>query len=120
MQQAARHTLHAAKDRETSKKRDYALLVQLFGHRFSPFVFETHGGLGPEAVAFVDLLCEHARTRPGEDVSGPFRFHLLSAISIIIQRANAQLIHDAYKQSRTRAEATRMSGRPQVVGARCP
>ena len=120
VQQAARHTLHAAKDRETSKKRDYALLVQLFGHRFSPFVFETHGGLGPEAVAFVDLLCEHARTRPGEDVSGPFRFHLLSAISIIIQRANAQLIHDAYKQSRTRAEATRMSGRPQVVGARRP
>ena len=36
---AARHTLHAAKARETDKKRAYALLIQLYGARFSPFVF---------------------------------------------------------------------------------
>ena len=70
-----------------------------FGVQFSPFVFETHGGLGEKAMEFVDKLSLHAAARPGASSRGNFRFHLLSSLSVIIQRANAQLVAHHYVQS---------------------
>ena len=74
-------------------------MVAAFGVQFSPFVFETHGGLGDKALEFVDKLSLHAAARPGASSRGNFRFHLLSSLSVIIQRANAQLVAHHYVQS---------------------
>ncbi len=65
----------------------------------SPFVFETHGGLGDKAMEFIDSsLCT---PRPGlaRRLEEIFRFHLLSSLSVIIQRANAQLVAHHYVPS---------------------
>ena len=51
--------------------KDYAIwtharpMVTAFGVQFSPFVFQTHGGLGDKAIEFVDKLSLHAAARPG-------------------------------------------------------
>ena len=101
---AARTSLHAAHRRETEKNGHYAELVRLYQLPFLPFVFETHGALGPRAMHFIDELSQHAQSRPGAATSGDFRFQLLSRISIIVQTANAQLMRDAYVASRSAAQ----------------
>jgi len=111
---AARRTLSAASKREQTKNAAYARLVTMFGHQFSPFVFETHGGLGVQAMEFIDKLCLHASDRPGFRVQGQFRYHLLSALSVIIQTANAQFVSDHYQQCRVAAGF--QPGNPLVVG----
>ena len=89
-------------------------MVAAFGVQFSPFVFETHGGLGDKAMEFVDKLSLHAAARPGASSRGNFHFHLLSSLSVIIQRANAQLVAHHYVQS---YDASRyQSGRVLQVG----
>jgi len=93
---AARHTLHAAGSREREKNAHYSALVRLPGVQFFPFVFETLGGLSERAIEFVDKLSMHARARPGAVAVGSFKYHLLSAISVIIQTCNANLVNDAY------------------------
>ena len=81
---AARRTLSAASAREQTKITQYGPMVAAFGVQFSPFVFETHGGLGDKAMEFVDKLSLHAAARPGASSRGNFRFHLLSSLSVII------------------------------------
>ena len=72
---AARRTLSAAQARETEKNTHYGRMVMAFGVQFSLFVFETHGGLGPKAMEFIDKLAHHAEARPGASSRGSFRFH---------------------------------------------
>ena len=96
---AARRSLSCAMSRETSKNNHYAGMVQRFQIEFQPFVFETHGALGPSAVAFIDRLSNYADRRPGAETDGSFKFQLMSRISIIIQVANAELTATAYSAS---------------------
>jgi hypothetical protein len=114
---AARSSLHAARRRETEKNNHYAELVRLYQLPLVPFVFETHGALGPRAMNFIDELSQHAQGRPGSEVSGAFRFQLLSRISVIVQTANAQLMRDAYTDSRMAAHRVWIPvGSPPTVG----
>ena len=96
---AARRSLSCATAREASKNSHYADMRQRFQIEFLPFVFETHGALGPSAMAFIDRLSEYADRRPGTEADGSFKFQLLARVSVIIQTANAELTATTYSAS---------------------
>ena len=104
LEAASRRTLSAAASRRQSKISQYRNLPQLFHVVFTPFVFETHGGLDSIAIDFVDKLAAESRHRlGGRSISGDFKYHLLSAISVIIQKSNAQVLIEAFANSHGRA-----------------
>ena len=63
---------------------------QRFQIEFLPFVFETHGALGPSAMAFIDRLSEYADRRPGTEADGSFKIQLLARVSVIIDIQTAK------------------------------
>jgi hypothetical protein len=109
---ASKRTRAAASLREQEKNTHYATMVRLHGVKFFPFVFETLGGLGKAAIEFAEKLAYHARAVPGSAAAGSFRHHLLSAISVIVQSCNADLVNFAYVESNDRD-----TGRPRHTAA---
>ena len=113
--QSARHTLSSAHEREVQKNAQHALLSQRHDVSVVPFVFETHGGLGPRAIEFIDKLVLHDRGRAYEDSRKSFRHTILSAISVTIQRCNAAMVYDAYQLCQGRASANRANATGRVL-----
>ena len=114
---AARRSLSCATAREASKNSHYADMRQRFQIEFLPFVFETHGALGPSAMAFIDRLSEYADRRPGTEADGSFKFQLLARVSVIIQTANAELTATTYSASIAAAQRHwRPAGSAPAVG----
>ena len=97
------------------KNAQHALLSQRHDVSVVPFVFETHGGLGPRAIEFIDKLVLHDRGRAYEDSRKSFRHTILSAISVTIQRCNAAMVYDAYQLCQGRASANRANATGRVL-----
>ena len=61
----------AAKQREEEKIAKYGTLVRNMGCKFTPYVAETTGGLGPGAFSLLELIKKYAKARPAAQA---FRF----------------------------------------------
>ena len=88
--QGSKTPLAVAKLRETAKHRKYDAQAAKERIKFYPFVMETFGGVGKEAVAFIkkisNLHYEHSPVPVHRNALSSFIFR---SLSIILQRGNA-------------------------------
>ena len=87
--------LGAAEFREAEKRKKFQHISQLEKSHFYPFVLETLGAIGNAAQKVLGMLATGARYVPVQ-FRGPsgFRLHLVSALSIALQRGNAMAIFE--------------------------
>lgn len=90
--QAARTAGGAAQAKEKEKERHYAGQPAATAYSFVPFVVETHGRLGKQAMDFLDRLGEHAALRAdGAFTKASFVEGLLKDVSAELVRWNGHL-----------------------------
>jgi len=88
--QASRSPLAAAKLREAIKKSKYGVQALEEKVTFTPFVLETYGGLGKEAVKFVRKISHlYADQSPTPVGRSAFASLITRTLSILLQRGNA-------------------------------
>jgi hypothetical protein len=97
------HPTLAAKDGAGAKRRKYAAIASRHDAELIPFVVETCGGLGPDAIALLDVIsgaaAEHLSLWSREDVATD----LLHSVAIAVQKGNAMTILGAHAAALLRA-----------------
>ena len=92
-----------AKDMEGRKRRKYAAIASRHDAELLPFVVETCGGLGPDALALLDLISgaasEHLSLWSREDAATD----VLHSVAIAIQKGNAMTMLGAHAAALLRA-----------------
>ena len=82
--------LYAADTRERFKHNKYDVIAADEKCPFIPFVMETFGGYGKEALAFLSRLSKcHSSLSTTPAPKGAFRTHVSRALSICLQKGNA-------------------------------
>ena len=93
--------LKTAKDAETEKHKMYDKLAQTNNAVFIPFVVETLGGFGPEAIKLL-----HALLPSEEDPTSSIYPHwqskriIIEEISIALQKSNAIIMTRSFSKSK--------------------
>ena len=91
--------LGASKKKEQEKEKKYKHLSNTVGAEFVPFIIETHGGLGPQAEAFLSSLhtwsIENCLMMSSSRLIQGLRF----AIACIVQRGNALIMQSGRARS---------------------
>jgi len=77
--------LVAAKMRELEKHFKYDSLCEQYKWKMIPFVMESYGGIGPEAMSYIDSLCHDA------DDKHAAKNYLLNCLSVALQVGNANV-----------------------------
>jgi hypothetical protein len=87
----------AAMARETAKRQTYANCPQtaVVGRAFVPFVLETSGRLGPEALRYLRELATRRYGAPPSTAKSQWVVWAASSISIAVQRGNATAFESA-------------------------
>jgi len=98
--------LSAAIYRERFKHRKYDIIAADEKSPFYPFVMETFGGFGPEALVFLSRLSKsHSALSTSPAPKNAFRTHVIRALSICLQRGNALVQLVGCRQARQHAGA---------------
>ena len=96
-------SLATAKDMESRKRRKYAAIASRHDAELLPFVVETCGGLGPDALAVLNLISgaasEHLSLWSREDAATD----VLHSVAIAIQKGNAVTMLGAHAAALLRA-----------------
>ena len=77
--------LVAAKMRELEKHTKYDSLCEQYKWKMIPFVMESYGGIGPEAMVYIDSLCHDAEDKLAA------KNYLLNCLSVALQVGNANV-----------------------------
>ena len=96
---AAQSRLGAAKTRARSKINKFNHHAEELGCSFVPFVVETHGALSDHAKGLLTKIAKYAVE------AGIFSLslrYMIAAISICLQKGNAQMLQDACVHARER------------------
>jgi hypothetical protein len=92
-----------AKDMEGKKRRKYAAIAKRHDAELIPFAVETCGGLGPDAIALLDVISgaasEHLSLWSQEDAAK----EVLNSAAIAVQKGNAMTILGAHAAALLRA-----------------
>jgi hypothetical protein len=92
-----------AKKMAQEKRRKYAAVANRHDAELIPFVVETCGGLGPDAIALLDVIsgaaAEHLSLWSQEDAAK----ELLNSVAIAVQKGNAMTILSAHAAALVRA-----------------
>jgi len=87
---ASKTPLVAAKNREVIKHSKYDLIAVNEKSSFVPFVMETFGGFGGEALNFLKQISRcHSELTPTPSPTGAFKTLVSRALSVCLQRGNA-------------------------------
>jgi hypothetical protein len=93
----------AAKNVAGEKRRKYAAIASRHDAELIPFVVETCGGLGQDAIALLDVISgaasEHLSLWSQEDAAK----ELLSSVAIAVQKGNAMAVLGAHAAALLRA-----------------
>ena len=98
----------AAKAREAVKHKKYDSQSSSNGAKFIPFVLETYGGFGKEALAFIKKLSKFYTELSPTPVHESFSLLVSKSISVALQKGNA-LVQLAASQA-ARIHAGRLAG----------
>jgi hypothetical protein len=107
------------KARERAKQQKYAVSCKAMSAQFVPFVVESHGYLGDEALRLINALAKHAGEVMGVDEK-EMAGYLQRRVAIAVQRGNAWLDRTAVQRSRNSygaAVAMGMVASPSVASA---
>ena len=104
----AKEYLAAAKNREARKHQKYDSQSSSNGAKFIPFVLETYGGFGKEALAFIKKLSKFYTELSPTPVHESFSLLVSKSISVALQKGNA-LVQLAASQA-ARIHAGRLAG----------
>jgi len=92
-----------AKKMATAKRRKYAAIASRHDAELIPFVVETCGGLGKDAIALLDVISgaasEHLSLWSQEDAAK----EVLNSVAIAVQKGNAMTVLGAYAAALLRA-----------------
>ena len=94
-----KQAMKECKAREGVKHQKYAQSCKAMGASFVPFVVESHGYLGNEAVKLINSLAHHASEVMGveeKELAG----YLQRRVAVAVQRGNAWLDRTAMQRSR--------------------
>ena len=83
----ATDTLHSTKQVASRKHAKYDAIAELNKYTMLPFVLESYGGLGPEAVRVIDFLAASSSDMSEKE----FRKHAYRRIAVCLQRGNAHI-----------------------------
>jgi hypothetical protein len=88
---------------EGKKRRKYAAIAKRHDAELIPFAVETCGGLGPDAIALLDVISgaasEHLSLWSQEDAAK----EVLNSAAIAVQKGNAMTILGAHAAALLRA-----------------
>ena len=87
--------------RERNKKNKYESIATKHNIEVVPFIFETYGGIAPQAIQLLKKLNSYYLTNHPCESAQHFFFSTLSKISVAIQRHNAVMIRNSFLRSRT-------------------
>ena len=91
---ASRVATYAARLRENDKTRKYKALADRNGFTFVPFVMETTGAMGAEALRFLSMLSEDA------DHPASFLRNAKRRLAIALQRGNFRVVREGFQNLR--------------------
>ena len=106
VQSASSFPLAAAGYRERSKRTKYLPVATEERAGFVPFVMETFGGFGKDALAFLDKISKiHSELSPFPTSPFALKSFMVRALSVALQRGNAYVQLRAAQAVRTHAGA---------------
>jgi hypothetical protein len=95
--------IKSAKKMATAKRTKYAAIASRHDAELIPFVVETCGGLGPDAMALLDVISgaasEHLSLWSQEDAAK----EVLNSVAIAVQKGNATAVLGAHAAALLRA-----------------
>jgi hypothetical protein len=113
-QPAVTHTpLVSTVVRAQQKMRKYTPIAQANGYTLLPFVVETYGGMGKEALRVLQYLAAHASDSPQQ-----FLRHAHSSLSVVLQRGNALVALIGQQQLNVRRQREHKSVREAIQRCR--
>jgi hypothetical protein len=113
-QPAVTHTpLISTVVRAQQKMRKYTPIAQANGYTLLPFVVETYGGMGKEALRVLQYLAAHAPDSPQV-----FLRHAHSSLSVVLQRGNALVALIGQQQLNVRRQREHKSMREAIQRCR--
>jgi hypothetical protein len=93
--------------------RKYTPIAQANGYTLLPFVVETYGGMGKEALRVLQYLAAHAPDSPQV-----FLRHAHSSLSVVLQRGNALVALIGQQQLNVRRQREHKSMREAIQRCR--
>jgi hypothetical protein len=107
---AVTHTpLISTVSRAQQKMRKYTPIAEANGYTLLPFVVETYGGMGKEALRVLQYLAAHAPDSPQK-----FLRHAHASLSVVLQRGNALVALIGQQQLNTRRQGEHRSVREAI------
>jgi len=113
-QPAVTHTpLVSTVIRAQQKMRKYTPIAEANGYTLLPFVVETYGGMGKEALRVLQYLAAHSPDSPQQ-----FLRHAHASLSVVLQRGNALVALIGQQQLNVRRQREHKSMREAIQRCR--